>query len=212
MTTTRWLAPMFLAGVLAGCAGSYPAPQMPQYEADLYPLSETKAGITIGVDEINRPERAQRYFGADLVTEGVVPVLVAVSNHGPRRVVVKPSDVLLHRGKEIVDALSLQSVVGAARRSPGARSEKELERFFGGLALKETVLSPNETYRGVVFFAAPKQKGAVERFLSALGGSREGRARIRVGLTSVDTGERVLFGPFSLALPQDGTAVSSLSR
>jgi hypothetical protein len=195
---------IFLAAVLAGCAGSYQAAHIPQYEADLYPLSETKAGITIGIDEINRPERAQRYFGADLTAQGIVPVLVAVSNHGQRRVVVKPSDVLLHRGKEIVDPLPLQSVAAAAKR--------QNEKFFANLAFKETVLSPNETYRGVVFFAAPRATGPVERLLSALSGSREGRARIRVGLTSVDTGERVLFGPFSLAFSDSGAVLTSASH
>ena len=192
MTNTRSLAPVFLAAVLVGCAGSYQAAQIPKYEADLYPQSETKAGITIGIDEINRPERAQRYFGADLTAEGIVPVYVAVSNHGQRRVVVKPSDVLLHRGNEVVDALSPQAVAAAAKRPS--------EKSFANLALKETVLSPSETYHGVVFFAAAKPKGAVERLLSALSGSRESGARIRVGLTSVDTGERVLFGPFPLTL------------
>jgi hypothetical protein len=198
MPSTRLLAPIFLAAVLVGCAGSYRTAHIPKYEADLYPLSETKAGITIGIDEINR------YFGADLAREGIVPVYVAVSNHGQRRVVVKPSDVLLHRGNEVVDALPPQAVAAAAKR--------QSEKFFANLALKETVLSPSETYHGVVFFAAAKPKGAVERLLSALSGSRESGARIRVGLTRVDTGERVLFGPFSLALSASGTVLSSASH
>src|SRR5713101_6700194 len=114
MTSTHTLRSALVVVLLAGC-GSYQVAQMPQYEADLYPLTQSKSGITIGIDDIRSPERAQRYFGADLVKDGVLPVNVVVSNYGKHRVVVKPSDILLHRGKEIVDPLPIQIVAAAAK-------------------------------------------------------------------------------------------------
>src|SRR3954468_9211233 len=102
MARRRTLLPVFLTFVLAGCAGSYRVVKMPPYEADLYPLTQTRAGITVAIDEIKNVQRAERYFGADLVKEGILPVNVVVSNYGKQRVIVKPSDILLHRGKEIV--------------------------------------------------------------------------------------------------------------
>jgi hypothetical protein len=179
---------LLVAVVLVGCARS-PVTQLPQYEADVLPVSETKAGITIGIDEIKKPERAQRYFGADLIKDGIVPVSIVVSNHGKSRVAVKPSDVLVHRGKDVIDPLPIELVAATAKQ------QRSIERA----AFKETVLSPNESYRGVMFFAAPAPKKTLERFFAALSALGEGEPKIRVGMTNLDTGERLVFGPFSLA-------------
>jgi hypothetical protein len=204
MTNLRRFVPVLLVVVLQACGGSYQVVHLPQYEADLYPLSQAKAGITIAIDEIKRPERAERYFGADLIKEGVLPVSVVVSNYGRQRVLVKPSDILLYRGKEVIDPLPLEWVVATAKSQHyflRSRTEKEIEKFFENAAFKETVLSPNDTYRGVIFFAAPAPNKTRDRFFTALSVFRDGGPRIRVGLTNLDTGERTLFGPFSLATP-----------
>lgn len=214
MTSLRRFVPMVVSLVLLGCASSSPVGHIPKYHADVYPLSETRAGITIGIDEINSAERTQRYFGSDLTKAGVLPVYLTLSNHGKQRVVVKPSDILLHRGKEVVDPLPVQYVVTTAKRQHQrlrSKSEKELERFFESVAFRETVLSPNDTYRGVMFFAAPAPKGAAERLFSALGVSRDAGPRMRVGVTNLDTGERVRFGPFPLDAQDRAGFVSSRS-
>ena len=133
MTDLRRVVPILLVLLLLGCTASHQVVQMPNYEADVYPLSQTRAGITIGVDEITRPERAERYFGADLVKDGIVPVSIAVSNHGKERVIVKPSGILLHRGKDVIDPLPLEFVVATARRQHQffrSKSEKEVAKFF----------------------------------------------------------------------------------
>jgi hypothetical protein len=211
---TRMLIPLLLGLVLQGCAGSYRVVQIPQYEADLYPLSQAKAGITISIDEIKSPQRAERYFGADLIKEGIVPVNVVVSNYGKQRVVVKPSDILLYRGKEIIDPLPVEMVVATAKRQHRFlrfNTEEEVNKFFENATFKETVLLPQETHRGVMFFATPTPRRTVDRFFTALSVYREGGPKIRVGLTNLDTGERLLFGPFSIALPQNGGLFSSTS-
>ena len=209
MTDLRRVVPILLVLLLLGCTASHPVVQMPNYESDVYPLSQTRAGITIGIDEITRPERAERYFGADLVKDGIVPISIAVSNHGKERVIVKPSDILLHRGKDVIDPLPLEFVVATARRQHQffrSKTEKEVAKFFESATFKETLVKPNDTYRGVMFFAAPAQKRASERFLAALAGRRDGEPTVRVGLTNRDTGERLLFGPFSLTFPQNASS------
>jgi hypothetical protein len=211
MIDLRRFVPILPVLMLLGCSAA-PVVQMPQYEADVYPLSQTIAGVTIGIDEITRPERAERYFGADLLKAGILPVSIAVSNHGKERVIVKPSDVLLHRGKDVMDPLPLEFVVATARRQYEffrSKSEKEVAKFFESAMFKETLVKPNGSYRGVMFFAAPAPKRASERFLAALGVRRDGDAGIRVGLTNRDTGERLLFGPFSLTFPDNARLSSS---
>ena len=47
---------------LASCAaGPYQVVWLPQRDADLYPLAQKQAGITIAIDEIKSPGRAERY-------------------------------------------------------------------------------------------------------------------------------------------------------
>lgn len=211
MTSTRLILPVFLAAVLMGCAGSYQVVQIPQREADMYPLSQTAAGVTVAIDEVRSAARAERYFGADLVKAGIVPVSVIVSNYGKHRVVVKPSDILLHQNKEIVDPLPLEMVVTTAKDEHwflGSKTEQSIYSFFENVAFKETILFPKDTYRGVMFFAAPKPARTSDRFFTLLSVFREGGPKIRVAMTDLDSGERVHFGPFSLTAPDTGSLFS----
>lgn len=205
MTCVRLLLPAPILVVLLGCAGAFQVMQIPQYEADLHPLSETKAAVTIAVDPIKSAERSERYFCADLNEEGILPVNVIVSNHGKQPVVVKPSDIALYRANEMVDPLPVQTVAAVAKRLHGcvlrSKTEEHVNRFFEGLTFKETVLLPNESHRGIVFFAVPPPKRMMDRFFRAVGAYRDGDPKIRAGATNLDTGERILFGPFSLAIP-----------
>ena len=204
--------PVFVAVLLAlflvSCAGSYQVVQIPQYSADLYPLSQTKAGVTIAIDEINNPTRAAKYFGADLINVGILPVSVIVSNHGGTQAVVKPSDILLHRGKEILDAIPIEVVAATAKRQHGSlreETEKKVDSFFETIAFRETVLLPNDTYQGVMFFAIPRSSELRGSYFTVLRGFRVEGPRILVGVTDLDTGERLRFGPLSLSFPEHGS-------
>lgn len=204
MTKSDAFPAMFLALAVAGCAGSYRVVEMPQYQADLYPLTQTKSGVTIAIDEIKSAERAERYFGADLVKEGIVPVNVVVSNYGKERIVVKPSDILLHRGKDILDPMPVRLVAATAKRQHGylaSKTEEEVDKFLEGSAFKERLLMPSETYRGILFFNAPPPKKFTERFFTTYSTYGDTGSRLRVGLTNLDSGDRVMFGPFWLAMP-----------
>ena len=194
MTRPAFLFPA-IAVALLGCAGSQTAVQPPQYEADLYPLAQTRDGVTVAIDQIRSPQRAERYFGADLLKEGILPVQVVVSNHGKQRLAVKSLDVLASRGEQVIDALPLEALLAAVAGQHRAHVRSSLE----GTMFKTAVLAPGETYRGTVFFSAPPAKGTAERFLALLSQNPESGPKVRVGLTNPDTNERLLFGPFPLA-------------
>src|SRR6185436_11316572 len=169
MTPARVLLPL-LAFVLSACASSYRVVQVPQYGADLYPQAQTRSGITVAVDEMNNAGRVERLFGADLIKEGILPVSVVVSNFGKQRVLLKPSDILFYQGNEVIDPLPVEMVMATAKRQKYLRSstERQVDRFFGDAMLKETAVSPNETYRGIMFFAVPAPKRPVDRFFASL--------------------------------------------
>jgi hypothetical protein len=210
MTAARTLLTVFLVVTLAACARSYQVVSLPQHEADLYPVAQRRAGVAVAIDEMRNPARAIRYFGADLVKEGILPVTVVVSNTGKHRVAVKPSDILVYRDHEIVDPLPVEMVAASAKRQHGSLrsvTEREVDRFFEKTTFRETILGPNESYRGVIFLALPEPQKR-DRFFASWSAFREGGLRVRVGLTDTDTGERLLFGPFSLSPPK-GSLLSS---
>lgn len=204
MSSARLMMLLALLCAAGGCASSYQVVQLPQREADLYPLSQTRAGVTVAIDEIRSPGRAARYFGANLIGEGVLPLAVIVSNYSGRPVSVKPSDILLHRGKEIVDPLPLEMVTAIAKEQHAflrSRTEKQVERYFEQVAFKETVVSPGDTYQGVMFFPVPRQQRDSDRFFTMLSLFRDGGPKVRIGVTDPDTRTRRHYGPFSLSIP-----------
>lgn len=203
---SRILASMLILMLLAGCASTYRIVQIPQREADMYPLSQTKAGLTIAIDEIRDAARAQRYFGANLIKAGIRPVVVVVSNYGKHRIVVKPADVLLQRGRDIVDPLPIQAVIGTAqgqRWFMRKRTRRNVDDFFHSVVFKEAVLLPNDTYQGVMFFSNPKPGRTEDRFFSVWSLFAESGPRIRVGVTDLDEQGRMHFGPFALSSSED---------
>jgi hypothetical protein len=203
MSSVKTLMLMTLG--LAGCASSYQVVEVPQREADLYPYSQTRNGLTIAIDEITSSDRAARYFGANLVQMGVVPVVVVISNNGVGHIDLKPSDVLVRQGTQIIDPLPLETVVAMVKNQHGhlrSRTQKEIAAYFEGLVFKDRVLTPAETYQGVLFFPiAPPQRSSDSLF-SAMSLFRESGLQVLVGARDLDTGNRMRFGPFPLAVPQ----------
>ncbi len=190
-----------LALVLAGCATPYEVVRLPQREADLYPLSQTEGRVTVAIDAITSPGRAERYFGADLIEAGILPLAVIVSNYGAQRISVKPSDVLVHRGAEVIDPLPVETVVAVAKERRWllrARTEERIEEYFEDLAFRETVVLPNDSYQGVMFFPVPRRPETSDTLFTILNLFHEGRPRVRVGVTELQTRKRLHFGPFSL--------------
>lgn len=195
-----------LSVVLGGCASAYQVVRIPEREADLYPLSQTKERVTIAIDEVKAASRAERYFGADLISEGILPLVVVVSNYSERPVNVKPSDILLHRGREIVDPLPIDVVRAIAKSQQWflrARTGEQIDGFFDSVAFAETALPPNETYQGVLFFSFPKQQRRQHSLFMISNLYKQGGPRVRVGVTDLDTRERLHFGPFSLSPPEE---------
>lgn len=200
----RWALMLVLASALVGCAGTYEVVRPPLRHADLYPMSQTTDGISVAVDEMSDPERVERYFGANLIGRSIVPVAVIVSNDGSRRVTVRPSDILAHRGEEIIDPLPLPNVVWMAQSQHWmlrAGTEREVGRYFQDLAFQSTVLSPGDTYQGILFFYLPEPRDSGNPLFSVLQLFPESRIQMMVETRDLDTGDRVRFGPFYLSVP-----------
>ena len=65
----------------------------------------------MGIDPIEDRQRTTRYFGVDLLEQGIMPVVITVSNHGSSRAEVNPANILLWRDNSIVDPLPLEYIL-----------------------------------------------------------------------------------------------------
>lgn len=212
MSRTHTFLCILLALMLASCSSTYRVVQIPERNADIYPRAQTQGSVTVAIDEIRNSARAQRYFGTNLIRAGILPVNVVVSNNGKQRLSVKPSDILLHRGQQVIDPLPLQTVVSVAKDQHWfmrKRTEENVENFFANVAFKETVLMPNETYQGVMFFSNPKPRKKRDRYFSVWSLFAESGPRIRVAVTALDDQQRMHFGPFALSAPPSGMSWAS---
>jgi hypothetical protein len=171
---------------------------MPLRDADLYPLSQSYAGVSVAVDEISNPDRAARYFGADLIGSGILPVNVIVSNFSEDRWTIKPADILLRKGDEVIDPLPIGMVTDLIKRGSGynAETKEQIEKYIGNLMLRETAVYPRDTHQGIQFFPVLNQRERGE-FFSSIPLFLEGW-KLHVVAANLDTGERKAFGPFSI--------------
>ena len=191
---------------LTACATPYEIVEIPKREADLYPLSQTKEGITVAVDEITSTERSTQYFGVDLFKEGILPLNVVISNHTDRRLVINPADVLLLRGRQsVVDPVPLHVVTELVMRDYGwlkSDTNKRLDEHFEELTLQEIVLVPDQVYQGVLFFkaATPDRYKSRSRYFTVMSLYRQGALNLQISIADFETHERMHFGPFPISV------------
>ena len=195
---------LLMALLVASSCASFELVELPVREADVYPSAHERDGVAVAAEGILDPRRVERYFGADLLRHGILPVQVIVSNHSEARVRIRPSDVLLVDERRVVDPLPVDVVV----EIPKARglfitdaTAARLDALYGQLALRERLLAPDETYRGVLFFDVgerPRRDPFRTRFFRLTNLFSEPPLRLDVVLTEVERGERVRFGPFGL--------------
>lgn len=190
-----------LAALLLTACASFRIVELPQREADVYPHAETRAGVSVAVDEIQEPERSRRYFGADLPGRGILPVLVVVSNHGEHRVAVRPADLLLLQGRDVLDPLPVEIVKEIPKDRFGIvtdETEERIDELYEHLTLRETILAPGEHYQGVLFFEGVEPPNRFSRYFRLLRPFAHPTMKLHVRLTDLESDDRVRFGPFGL--------------
>lgn len=155
---------------MSGCATM----SLPEYEPA--PPSEFRArasveSLDVAAYAMESEQEVTTYFGANLPNEGVLPVLVVVSNHGPKSFLLRRDDVLLQAGPAVAGAASTAqsgvdsggtgvAVAGAVLMSPilqftGFKMMSDAQVIARNMAAKElqaTTVSPGKTVHGFVYF------------------------------------------------------------
>jgi hypothetical protein len=196
----KLLIALLILGV-TGCATSrYDVVDLPLRDAGLYPLSHTYADLSVAVDEFSNPDRSARYFGADLIGNGILPVDVLVTNFSKHRWSVKPEDVLMRRGNTVIDPLPASMVTALIQNEAryNAATRQLIESHIDELTMRNTVVFPRDKQNGVLFFPILERREQYE-FFSRIPLFTEG-LKVHVMATNLDTGERRLFGPYSIYL------------
>jgi hypothetical protein len=193
---------MSLALGLAGCAdSSYQVVQIPQRAADLYPVSQTRLGVTVAIDEIRSPDRAEKYFGTNLTRYGVLPLEIIISNNSEHQIVVTPADVLLHQAGQVIDPVPLPMIVAMAEAPYRlrAKTRAQVDQYFQELAFTDVTLPRGANYQGVIFFSVPRRQRPADDLFSILPLFSEYRMRVQIAVRDTENQTRLQFGPFTLS-------------
>ena len=199
------MKPLFLLGpavcLLVACA-SYQVVRIPVRDASLYPISQTLGDITVGIDAIEDGHRAARYFGVDLLAQGIMPVIITVSNHGTARAALNPANILLRQGNSVVDPLPLEHII---KKVTGWRMSEatagQTERYLRNLSFQDQVLMAGDTYRGVLFFPVTQERDTAADGFTVLDVFSAYLTKLTVVVTDLDGSKRYRFGPFTLKQP-----------
>jgi hypothetical protein len=68
---------------------------------------------------------------------------------------------------------------------------------------RESVMTPNKTYQSVLFYPIPDPEQRMNQLFTALTLQRQRGPRIRIGVTDIETQDRLVFSPFSVSFPQN---------
>lgn len=192
---------IFASCLLAGCA-SYQVVQIPVRDAELYPVSQTLGEISVGIDPIEDPQRASRYFGINLLEQGIMPVVITVSNHGTSRAEVNPADILLQRGNSIIDPLPLEHVIDKVTswRMSG-ETATQTKHYLRNLSFQDRVLMAGDTYQSVLFFPVKQENDMPISGFTVISVFPGYLMKLTVVVTDLEGSKRYRYGPFTLEQP-----------
>ncbi|MDH3596540.1 MAG: hypothetical protein OEU09_06955 [Rhodospirillales bacterium] len=159
----------------SGCA-SYTPSSAPVPDASAIQLKQANRGVEAGADVYVEEERQKAIFDANLDEAGVIAIQVLAKNKTKRRMLVRPTDMVLtlQNGRAIstagVNSVVNKvgedgSVVGAALAfgiigmlaASSAEEEARTARTedYKHKAFKEVTLAPGQSGHGFVFFIPP---------------------------------------------------------
>ena len=103
---------LFLMLLLPSCT-TLELPDYPAQSFDRFPLSLTKAGLTVAVQPLTDVEEQNKYFGTDLVSNGILPVFVVAHNQSSFSFLLQKDSFSLGSKKPLADSTSDREKFGS---------------------------------------------------------------------------------------------------
>lgn len=199
MCARRFLLSAVLLVMLSACA-SHEVVRIPERSADLYPGYRAAGQVAVAVDPVRDGERSERYFGANLPRQDILPVVVVVSNHSGSRIAVDPAEIIQTRGTTVIDPLPPEAVIrGELRPRAASRQTRDaVEEYLHALVFQRYELMPGDTYRGVLFFPVTRNDRRDTGGFQVRDVFSGGLLTMSVAVTDMDRNERRIVGPFRL--------------
>lgn len=172
----------FIASLFAGCA-SY-TPTLAKLNASGPNIGKAVQGdLTLYVDEYATPEKSQKAFDTKLAEEGVLPLLIQVTNEGRDPYEIKVADIVV-RGDAPLKAITPEEAAGKAKRSAVGRAvgwslivpiiaipiaaaasathtskvNKQILQDFSQKAFQDGVIAPHKDQSGFLFLELEKER------------------------------------------------------
>lgn len=158
-------------------------------------LRQTQDGLEIAVDEYASPEKSRQAFDAEVARNGILPLLVNVKNSGTQHLKLRQDRVQAFLyGEPLRSLYGYEAAQQGASRdymwralasailtgplamyfSPAFMAlsashtnsiNKRIERHFESLELTDTLLKPNESIAGFVYFKLPGGSARLENLV-----------------------------------------------
>lgn len=168
--------------LVAGCA-SY-TPTLAKLNASGPNIGKAVQGdLTLYVEEYATPEKSQKAFDTNLAEEGVLPLLIQVTNEGQAPYEIKGADIVV-RGEAPLKALTPEEAASKAKRSAVGRAvgwslivpiiaipiaaaasathtskvNKQIVQDFSQKAFQEGVIAPHKDHSGFLFLELEKEQ------------------------------------------------------
>lgn len=156
-------------------------------------VRKVQAGVEVSVEEFFTPSKSRRAFDADVGSQGILPLLVRVENKGSETYQVQQTQVrafledqqllplyaheAANRGASrdyVWNSLVNTAAMGplamywaaaslGVTASQGQSINRKVEHHFENLELQDSLLKPDETVTGFVYFYVPASVKRLER-------------------------------------------------
>ncbi len=155
--------------------------QLPEYQAKplaRYPSSLSKDGLSVAIHPLTDGEENEKYFGTDLVSNGILLVFVIARNEGSSSFILKKDQFSLGNIDRLTESTSDRERFGSESGGKGVLLVGALLislplQFLGGKMisnatiikqnflvkeLQTETLSPGKTTQGFVYFRLPEER------------------------------------------------------
>jgi hypothetical protein len=183
--SSQWILCTLTALLIAGGCSTQQLSDYRTRPVDEYRYSQVENGIAVIIDPLTDTADAEKYFGTDLASKGILAVMIIVKNGGATSVLVATEKIALGQGQAgyspkgsdsagdtatgmaaglgasvLLPPLIVPLVVFLPIASNMIANSNEMKHNFQTKELRTKTLSPGESTSGFMYFRIPSTANA----------------------------------------------------